>query len=171
MCLPYLMEKAASLSDKIVSNTPNGLMVLDNDLNIQLINRPMCRIVGSVSPEAVIGTQVTAILDPFDYLDALQGERVFMKKEYLSEYDKYVENTVVYDEKFNVLICEMRDITKAEQDALKEKEMADKTLAITDEVIERNMKTVHEIASLLGETAAETKVALMALKETIRNEK
>ena len=94
-----------------------------------------------------------------------------MKKEYLSEYDKYVENTVVYDEKFNVLICEMRDITKAEQDALKEKEMADKTLAITDEVIERNMKTVHEIASLLGETAAETKVALMALKETIRNEK
>jgi len=171
MCLPYLMEKATSLSDNIVYNTPNGLMVLDNDLNIQLINQPMCRIVGSIKPEDVIGTMVTAILDPFDYLDALQGERVFRKKSYLSEYDKYVENTVVYDEKFNVLICVMQDITKHEQTALKEQELIEKTLKITDEVIENNMKTVHEIASLLGETAAETKVALLSLKDTIHHDK
>ena len=171
MCLPYLMEKAASMSDKIVSNTPNGLMVLDNDLNIQLINQPMCRIVGSIRPEDVIGTMVTAILDPFDYLDALQGERIFRKKQYLSEYDKYVENTVVYDEKFNILICVMQDVTKNEQAAIKEQELIEKTLKITDEVIESNMKTVHEIASLLGETAAETKVALLSLKDTIRHDK
>ena len=38
---------------------------------------------------------------------------------------------------------------------------------ITDEIIEKQLRTVHEIASLLGETAAETQVALTDLKEAI----
>jgi hypothetical protein len=33
------------------------------------------------------------------------------------------------------------------------------------------MRSVQEIASLLGETAAETKVALTGLKDTFKNDK
>jgi len=169
MCLPFLMEKATSLSDNIVSNTPNGVMVLDEDLNIQLINDTMCHIVGNIKAQDVIKTQVVSILDPFDYLDALDGKSVFAKKEYLSEYDRYVENTIVHDDKFNVLICIMRDITKEEVAKQKQQELMEKTLSITDDVLSKNMMTVHEIASLLGETAAQTKVALTSLKDTIKN--
>ena len=43
-------------------------------------------------------------------------------------------------------------------------------MMVADEVLNNNMMTVHEIASLLGETAAQTKVALTTLKETINNE-
>lgn len=167
MCLPYLMEMAASLSNQIVEHSPSGLMVLDSDLNIRLVNRPMCRIVNADGPEALTGTSVTALLDPFDYLDALQGDRVYMKKEYLQEYGKFVENSVVYDEKFNILVCVMQDVTEREQAAQEKQELIEKTLRITDTVIEHNMKTVHEIASLLGETAAETKAALLSLKDTV----
>jgi hypothetical protein len=39
---------------------------------------------------------------------------------------------------------------------------------ITDKVIEKQMRTVQEIASLLGETTTKTKVALECLKETLR---
>ena len=105
--------------------------------------------------------------NPFDYLDALQGDRVYMKKEYLQEYGKFVENSVVYDEKFNILVCVMQDVTEREQAAQEKQELIEKTLRITDTVIEHNMKTVHEIASLLGETAAETKAALLSLKDTV----
>ena len=41
---------------------------------------------------------------------------------------------------------------------------------IADNVIEKQMKIVQEIASLLGETAAETKVALTKLKENFGDE-
>ncbi len=170
MCLPHLMEQSQSLSNKIVENFPGGLMILDSDLNIQLINRPMCRILGSVNAADVIGTQVAALLDPFDYLEALQGDRVYMKKSYLSEYDRYVENTVVLEEKSNLLVCVMQDVTQEEKEAKRKQELIDKTLKITDSVIEHNMRTVHEIASLLGETAAETKAALLSLKETVDND-
>ena len=38
MCLPYLKEKAESFSDTIVQHTPNGLIVLNEDLEVQQIN-------------------------------------------------------------------------------------------------------------------------------------
>ena len=44
------------------------------------------------------------------------------------------------------------------------------TIEITDKVIEKQMRTVQEIASLLGETVAETKVALTNLKESLSDE-
>ena len=167
MCLPHLMEQSQSLANKIVENFPSGLMLLDSDLTIRLINRPMCRILGSVQREDMVGTPVTEVLDPLDYLDVLQGERVAMRKEYLEEYGRYVENSVVYDEKSRLLVCVMRDVTERELEEKKKQELIDKTLSITDSVIEHNMRTVHEIASLLGETAAETKAALLSLKDTV----
>ena len=41
------------------------------------------------------------------------------------------------------------------------------TLQTTDEVIKKQMRVAQEIASLLGETTAETKVALLKLKGTL----
>ena len=73
--------------------------------------------------------------------------------------------------KFHVLICIMRDITRSEIDKQNREETLKKTIEITDNVIEKNMRAVQEIASLLGESAAATKVALSTLKETLKNDK
>ncbi len=170
MCLLFLMEKAQSFSDKVVANTPNGLMVLNEDLEIQLINNAMCGIVEIPDSTYALNKNVTTILDPEDFCRALGGEKIFSKKSYLNDYDKYVENTIVYDEKFHVLICIMRDITKNEIYQQKREETLRKSIEITDNVIEKNMRAVQEIASLLGESAAATKVALSTLKETLKND-
>jgi hypothetical protein len=64
----------------------------------------------------------------------------------------------------------MRDITKNEIYQQKREETLRKSIEITDNVIEKNMRAVQEIASLLGESAAATKVALSTLKETLKND-
>jgi len=171
MCLPFLMEKAQSFSDKIVANTPDGLMVLNENLDIQLINNSMCRIVGIPNSKYVLNKNITTIMDPVNFCLALAGEKIFNKKTYLSEYKKYVENTIVYDEKFHVLICIIRDITNSELSLKNREETLKKSIEITDNVIAQNMRAVQEIASLLGESAAATKVALSSLKETLKNDK
>ena len=171
MCLPYLMEKAESFSDYIVGNTPNGIMVVDETLNIQSINKAMCRILNIKEPSYVIHKSLMTILDPTDYFKALDGSLIYCKKTYLNEYDKYVENTIVYDKKFHILICITKDITKEENARLKHIEIVKKSLEITDKVVEKNMRAVQEIASLLGESTAETKVALSSLKETLKDDK
>lgn len=171
MCLPFLMEKAQSFSDKIVANTPDGLMVLNENLDIQLINNSMCKIVGIPNSKFVLNKNITMIMDPVDFCLALAGEKVFNKKTYLSEYKKYIESTIVYDEKFHVLICIIRDITNNELNLKNREETLKKSIEITDNVIAQNMRAVQEIASLLGESAAATKVALSSLKETLKNDK
>jgi hypothetical protein len=110
-------------------------------------------------------------MDPENFCRALGGEKIFNKKSYLSEYKKYVENTIVYDEKFHVLICIIRDITTSEIYSKNREETLKKSIEITDNVIAQNMRAVQEIASLLGESAAATKVALSSLKDTLKNDK
>lgn len=171
MCLPYLMEKAESFSDNIVSNTPNGIMVLDEGLNIQSLNKAMCKIINIPEASYVIHKNLTTILDPSDYFKALEGKIIYCKKIYLNEYEKYVENTIIYDRKFHVLLSIMKDITEEELAKQKHDEVLAKSIEITDKVVEKNMRAVQEIASLLGETTAETKVALNSLKETLKNDK
>lgn len=170
MCLPFLMAKAQSFSDKIVANSPNGLMVLDENFKIQLINHAMCLILGVHSPRDLIQKDVSLILDPTPFSEALGGERIYERKMYLAAYNKYVTLSVNYDEKYHILIVLMRDVTKSEMEHAKRLEIVQKSVDITDEVIKKNMRAVQEIASLLGESAAETKVALSSLKETLEED-
>ena len=62
------------------------------------------------------------------------------------------------------------DITDEEIQREKKEEISQKTIEIADKVVDKQMRVVQEIASLLGETAAETKIALTKLKESITDE-
>ena len=90
------------------------------------------------------------------------------KKHYLAEYHKYVSETIVYDREYRIIFSIMRDITSEETQESERNELRAKTVEITNEVIEKQMRVVQEIASLLGETTAETKIALTQLKETLQ---
>lgn len=171
MCLPYLIQKAESFSDTIIKNTPNGIMVLDEDLNIQQINASARKIMNISRAQDVIGEPVVRILDPLPYMQVLNtGLNIRNKRVYLSEYDRYVDETVTYDRSSNILISIMRDVTREEQEKEQKEKMSRNTVEIADKVIEKQMRVVQEIASLLGETTAETKIALTKLKESLSDE-
>ena len=70
----------------------------------------------------------------------------------------------------HIIMSIMRDITGEEISRAKREKNAAETIAVTDKVIEKQMRVVQEIASLLGETTAETKVALTKLKENLSND-
>lgn len=171
MCLPYLKDKAESFSDNIISNTPNAIIALNENLEIQQINKAALKLMNIGHASDVMGEQVIRILDPSVFMEVMQSnKRIREERKYLTEYDKYVEQTVIYDPEYRIIICLMRDVTDEEKAKVR-KENVDKTTAdIADKVVENQMRIVQEIASLLGETAAETKVALMKLKESIADE-
>ena len=98
------------------------------------------------------------------------GRSVRDQRTYLAEYKKYVRQTVVYDPDSRMLVGIMRDITDEEIDRDKKAKINKQTLEVADTVVEKQMRIVQEIASLLGETAAETKIALTKLKESIEDE-
>ena len=171
MCLPYLKDKAESFSDTIVNNTPNGLIVLNENLEVQQINNSARKIMNIRSASDVLGEPVIRILDPSVFVKVKSsGRTVRNQRTYLAEYKKYVEQTVVYDADSHLLIGIMRDVTDEETSREKKARLNKKTVEVADSVVEKQMRIVQEIASLLGETAAETKIALTKLKESIDDE-
>ena len=171
MCLPYLKDKAESFSDAIAKNTPNGLIVLNEKLEVQQINAAAQRIMNIRSASDVLGDGVVRILDPRVFLEVLNtGRGVYNKRTYLAEYKRYVEQTVVYDRESRMLICIMTDVTDEEYEREKKERIRQQTVEVADKVVDKQMRIVQEIASLLGETAAETKIALSKLKESIKDE-
>ncbi len=171
MCLPYLKDKAESFSDTIVRNTPNGLIVLNEKLEVQQINKAALKIMNLRFASDILGDGVVRIMDTSDFVSVLNtGSRIEGKRVYLAEYDKYVEETIVYDREFRLLICILRDVTEEETQREKKENISRQTVEIADKVVDKQMRIVQEIASLLGETAAETKIALSKLKESINNE-
>ena len=171
MCLPFLKDKAESFSDIIVKNTPNGLIALNENLEVQHINAAARRIMNIRSESDVLGEPVVRILDPAVFAKVKNtGRSVRAQKVYLAEYKKYVEQTVVYDPDSHLLVGIMRDVTSQEEEHEKKSRINQKTLEVADSVVEKQMRIVQEIASLLGETAAETKIALTKLKESIADE-
>ena len=171
MCLPYLKDKAESFSDTIVKNTPNGLMVLNEALEVQQINGAALKIINLRRAEDIMGDLVVRVLDPKPFMEVLSsGKPIRNQKTYLAEYGRYVEQTILYDKEYRLIICIMRDITDEEDIREKKEEISRRTVEIADKVVDKQMRIVQDIASLLGETAAETKIALTKLKETIEDE-
>ena len=171
MCLPFLKDKAESFSDTVVKNTPNGLIVLNENLEVQQINEAARKIMNIRSASDVLGDQVIRILDPSVFMNVLtSGKNVKDQRVYLAEYNRYIEQTVVYDKESHLLVGIMRDVTDEEYERERKENISRQTIEVADKVVEKQMRIVQEIASLLGETAAETKIALSKLKESIADE-
>ena len=171
MCLPFLKDKAESFSDTIVKNTPNGLIVLNENLEVQQVNKAARKIMNIRSESDVLGEPVVRILDPSVFVQVKNsGRTVRDQRVYLAEYKRYIEQTVMYDQDSRLLVGIMRDITDEEAEREKKARINQQTVEVANTVVEKQMRIVQEIASLLGETAAETKIALTKLKESIGDE-
>ncbi len=171
MCLPYLKQKAESFSDAIVKNTSNGIVVLNENLEVQQINEAARKMMNIRFSSDILGEPVVRIMDPVDFVQVLyDAEPIENKRVYLAEYERYVEESIVYDQDSHLLIAIMRDVTEEESNREKRERISRDTIEVADKVVEKQMRIVQEIASLLGETAAETKIALTKLKESIENE-
>lgn len=169
MCLPFLMEKATSFSNDVIEHSPNAIVVVDESLNIQLANPVFAEIVGHSSQE-LIGTSIADVLEPTLFIEALEGRNCFGRHIALDRYSLYVEATVRYDETYHIVTGTFRDRTQTVLDMRRRKESAEEASKVTREVIEKNMRAVQEIAELLGQSAAETKVALTRLSSVLSDD-
>lgn len=171
MCTPFLKDKAETFSNNILKNSPNGIIALNEGLEVQQISPAALKMLNIRSASDIVGDNVVRILDPTDFMEVLRnGRDLRNKRVYLAEYKKYIEMTVIYDRVYRMLLCILRDVTDEENERQKKENIGRKTIEITDKVIEKQMRVVQEIASLLGETTAETKVALTKLKESLEDE-
>ena len=117
----------------------------------------------------MVNKKISEILDCNDFQNVLNTkEDIFDKKFFYKKYNVTVEQTILYVKENQLILLIMRDITIDEVKRNQMDKMRSETVEIAQKVIEKQMRVAQEIASLLGETTAETKVALTNLKNSIQ---
>lgn len=166
MCLPYMREKAETMSYEIIHNSPNGIILVDSDLSIVDMNQKAKDMLG-VTVDEVKGTPLVDYYNPTDFLTAMTDKTQVNSEVLLDKTNIVANTTITYLKEYNVMFGIFTDITEqVKKDEMLSKMRMD-TLNTTDAVIEKQMRVAQEIASLLGETTAETKIALINLKSAI----
>ena len=171
MCLPYMLSQMENLSDSVVANFPDAILVLNDELEIQKINPKAKKILRIRDESDVMGEHIGRLLDPEPFeMVMLKKKDLMYEQLYLAEYECYVEQTIIYNREGHQFICILCDITA--DMALREKKLANQNHAfeIANDMAKKQLKIVQSIASLLGETTADTLIALEHLKETIADD-
>lgn len=171
ICLPYMRQRAESFSVEVIQNSPEGIVVLDPDMNILEINSRGRELLGIDDPNAK-GRPAIDYFNPIDFCNAFaQKKNIELKKEFVTRTGKYVDVSINYLANQDLIFGILKDVTDTVDYEKRIMKVKMETLTTTDDVIKKQMRVAQEIASLLGETTAETKVALLKLKKTLTEEK
>ena len=167
MCLPFMREKAESYSNFVLDNTPSAVFVFDEDLKILDYNLAAIKMFDLTDLD-YHGMPMDMILDSDELVQAKDAEnhtlerRVFFKHMNLT-----VEEKVIYIPDHNNFMLLIEDITEELKKQEHIKQMRENTLSTAQKIIDKQMRTAQEIASLLGETTGESKAVLTNLKKSI----
>jgi len=166
MCVSYMRKKATEKADAVLRSMPSGAVIIDFNLKIVEVNKSFHNMFKhSLSKsleddeEAMIGFNVTKFLPCKDlFLGAIKSKADVVKDRYPIGNNFYSLTMFSMDKLLGIIAENVTEST------IKEEEISKKAM----EVIKKNIATVQEIASLLGEHVADTEVILSSLTPRYR---
>ncbi len=167
MCMPFIKERAESLSNYVLSETPNITIIVDSELNIVEFNHAAEKKFNLTRREA-LQKCLYELIDTSDFQFVFETkESIHDKKVTYEEYNMTTLQDIIYIADNNFVMGIFKDITAEEQAKANMYQLRVDTVEMAQKVIEKQMVAAQQIASLLGETTAETKVTLTKLKNMI----
>jgi len=160
MCIPYMRKRAESISNQVLNAMPNAAIIVNEDLIVMEINPAAVKMFDRQSTQ-MIGQRLDRLIDPKEFQLVLKE-----KKAVVADFRR-LENGIITRQIIfpleNMVVGIFADITKevTQQDELLN--VKTQTIERAQEVIKKQMTVAQEIAGLLGETTAETKILLNQL--------
>jgi len=167
MCLDTLRKKAESLQSIIFENSPNAICILDSEFRIQEVNPSFNKLLNA-SKIKLTHWPIAALIEDsiFDEFKIPEIEHA-SKKIYLPSISRTFYSNIVKIREGKIYVGIFTDITEYENSQEEFERVKEETLVTCQQVIDKQMRIAQEIASLLGETTAETKIGLNKLKKLV----
>lgn len=170
MCLPYMKHKAETYSHVIFDVTPSIIMVIDHDLKIIDFN-PAAERFFEVKKDQAIDLPISIFLEESPFLEVRENQTDLLGLRLnLNEGQTSVIESIIWIEQQGVMLCILHDMTSEMMHEQKMQRLKMNAIDMAQQVINKQMIVAQEIASLLGETTAETKVTLTRLKQLIQED-
>ncbi|MDU4891858.1 MAG: [Fe-Fe] hydrogenase large subunit C-terminal domain-containing protein [Clostridium sp.] len=171
MCIPYMRSLAESMNNEIFSNSTNAIIFVNKNLEIRNINPSGVTMFLRNNPRNIEGTLITDLLNDDDFKRVFETKNnVVRQKVYYEDLNFYGYKSIVHIPNDDSLLVTFTDITDEENRKLELTQVKTHALDVTQTIINKQMRVAQEIASLLGETTAETKVAILELKKVLEKE-
>lgn len=169
MCIPYMREKAESYANTIVQNTPNAIMVFNEDMTLLDFN-PSAKKIFSDLP-LTKGMNMDGLLDITTYSQVLKEFKpVVIEKRYYPQWDLMTREVISPLGDSNMIMAIITDISSEEEKQVQMQKMKEDVMIKAKEVINKQMMVAQTIAGLLGETTANTKATLYELLKHLESE-
>lgn len=166
------MEANSTLWRQLWEYDPNGLLVLDDQLRVILVNPALCRMLRAGEAELMgrSARDLLGELDEFERALASGRNEVGLEREY-PRYDLFVRKLIFPIPDERIVAGIFVDLTpewklERERDRLKQEAIQE-----VRHVVDKQMRVAQEIAGLLGESTAETKVSLLHLLKMLGEQK
>ena len=167
MCMPYMKERAESLSNYVLSETPNITMIVDSEMNIIEFNAAAEKAF-HISRHEALQKCLYELIDSSDFQFVFESKQsIHEKRVQYKEYGLTTMQSIVYIAKENIAMGIFRDITSEVTLQENQYKLRVETMEMAQKVIDKQMVAAQQIASLLGETTGETKVSLRKHKDMI----
>lgn len=170
MCLPFMRQKAETLTNVLFEATPNMILMVNRELEILEIN-PAAKRFFKLTKDGAYLLPVQTLLDTSLFEKVQQNrQNILNQKGEVPGCQATVIQSVIWSEYHQIMLWIGNDITYEETQNKKLQAMKIEAIDMAQQVINKQMTVAQEIASLLGETTAETKVTLTKLKKLIQEE-
>ncbi len=168
MCLPFMRQKAEDMTNIIFKATPNMIVMIGKKLEIVEIN-PAAKKFFKITKAEARDLLITDLVEADIFNEVLKTKQnIFNRKATLKLFDKVVIESLIWIDEYDIMLWIANDITVEDEKRKKLIQMKMDAIDMTQEVINKQMRTAQEIASLLGESTAETKVTLSRLKNMLK---
>ncbi len=163
-------EFPAAYSRAILEQTPNGIVLVDREARIRFVNPAFAKMFHCTGEE-LHGRPVARFVHSDCFERAIAADGRLMVKEPAAEHGVSFRAGIFPMEDHDLYCGILIDISEEEAARRHYRALRAETLQRAQEVISRQMKTAQEIARLLGESTAETKVLLVKLMSLFEEDK
>lgn len=153
MCLPYMRKRAEKRSDKIMESSPNGIVIINDKLEIVQMNPAFKKMF--MCSDSLIGKRISYLIDPEPFIKMITGE--IDKLETKGEYRSYnlVCHQIHYKlDKVNQYAAVFVNITKSENDRVELQKLKSETIQKAQELFDHQVNLAQQLAKFIGESTA-----------------
>lgn len=171
MCMPFMRSQAESLANLVIQSTPNALIVVDQNLQIREFNQAAERL--WLQSAAAVKGQALATVIPDDDFRQVQHSRAPIHGKIVT-YDDLglitAQTILNLADDTGLTMGVVTDITVMQRQAEELSTVKAETVRKAQEVIDKQMRVAQEIAGLLGEVTADSKMLLLRLIKLVQGE-
>ena len=165
---PNELGNSAALWKLLWDFDPNGLLVLNDSLQVILVNPAMCQML-KIEANKLLGRRAADLLgDVEDFQRAYTEQREVLGGEaFYPRYELYARKVIFPVPNEKVVAGIFVNLTREWKQRNELEELRKRTAQEVRNVVDKQMRVAQEIAGLLGETTAETKVSLLRLLDLL----